>query len=59
MTDDADLECTCDIGPFSSCPVCRSRPVETQESAVPRKKRKWEQQSAEARIAEIKGGYLK
>ncbi len=23
MNHDGDLECTCDIGPFASCPVCQ------------------------------------
>lgn len=25
MNEDHDLECTCDVGPFTSCPVCRAR----------------------------------
>jgi len=62
MSDDleGDLECTCDIGPFASCPVCRTRNI----SLPPTKpKRRFVRQNADAeleqRIAEIKAGYMK
>ena len=60
METESDLECTCDIGPFSSCPACRSQTYLDTPSPVRRKeKAKWETQSAEDRIAEIKAGYMR
>lgn len=60
MNTEDDDYCTCDVGPFATCPVCerhaQSRALERRVMST-RKKQKYETQSAEDRIAEIKAGY--
>ena len=62
MNTEGDLECTCDIGPFASCPVCRARSVDMPR-IKPSQKRRFIEQNEDAalaqRIAEIKAGYMK
>ena len=57
MNNEGDLYCTCDVGPFASCPMCVERERETSAIPTRKKKFKWETQSAEDRIAEIKAGW--
>ena len=62
MNTEGDLECTCDVGPFATCPLCRAifvdswrqRPVTT-----PKRIRQNDDAALAQRIAEIKAGYVK
>jgi len=65
MDTEGDLYCTCDVGPFATCPVCRARSARSANMTTvkPRPKQKFSEQSEAARLAqrfaEIKVGYMK
>jgi hypothetical protein len=62
MDTEGDLECTCDVGPFATCPACRARTLEVRKertSKGPQRVKQNDEAALAQRIAEIKAGYMK